>query len=70
MAYIKEELEVMLKEYPKNEAKLTEIKLKKEEYQERLNYAGTVYEDTDKEVIEEMQLKSAQISDMPRRKYK
>lgn len=68
--FIKEELEVMLKEYPKNEAKLTEIKLKKEEYQERLNYAGTVYEDTDKEVIEEMQLKSAQISDMPRRKYK
>ena len=68
--FIKEELEVMLKEYPKNEAKLTEIKLKKEEYQERLNYAGTVYENTDKEVIDEMQLKSAQISDMPRRKYK
>lgn len=67
--FIKEELEVMLKEYPKNEAKLTEIKLKKEEYQERLSYAGTVHEDTDKEIIEEMQLKSAQISDMPRRKY-
>lgn len=56
MAYIKEELEVMLREHPKNESKLTEIKLKQEEYQERLNHAGTVYEDTDKEVIESMQL--------------
>lgn len=54
--YIKEDVETMLREYPKNEAKLTEIQLKKEEYQEQLNYAGTVYEDTEKEVIENMQI--------------
>ena len=54
--YIKEDLEKMLREHLKNEAKLTEIQLKKEEYQEELNYAGTVYEDTDKEIIENMQL--------------
>ena len=34
--YIKEEVEVMLKEHKENEAKLTEIKLKEEEYQEIL----------------------------------
>jgi hypothetical protein len=56
MQYIKEDIENMLREHLKNEAKLTEIKLKKEEYQERLNYAGTVYEDTQEEVIENMQL--------------
>lgn len=54
--YIKEEVEVMLKEHKENEAKLTEIKLKEEEYQERYNYAGTVYEDSEKEVIENMQI--------------
>ena len=57
MQYIKEDAEKMLKEHPKNEAKLTEIRLKKEEYEERLNYAGTVYEESEKEVIESMQLK-------------
>lgn len=57
MKYIKEDLEKMLKEHLKNEAKLTEIQLKKEEYQEQLNYAGTVYEDTEAETIENMQLK-------------
>ena len=56
MTYIKEDLEKMLKNHKKNEAKLTEMKLKKEEYQEELYYAGTVYEDTDREVIENMQL--------------
>lgn len=56
MKYIKEDIEKMLRAHLKNEAKLTEIKLKKEEYQEELYYAGTVYEDTDKEVIENMQL--------------
>lgn len=56
MKYIKEDLEKMLRGHLKNEAKLTEIQLKKEEYQEELYYAGTVYEDTDKEVIENMQL--------------
>lgn len=57
MKKIKEDLEKMLREHLKNEAKLTEIQLKKEEYQEQLNYAGTVYEDTETEVIENMQLK-------------
>ena len=56
MKYIKEDVEKMLRGHLKNEAKLIEIKLKKEEYQEELYYAGTVYEDTDKEVIENMQL--------------
>lgn len=65
MAYIKDELEVMLKEHPKNEAKKTELQLKIETYEERLYYAGTVHEDTDNEVIEMMQL-GAPISDMPK----
>lgn len=56
MKYIKEDVEKMLKEHPKNEAKLTEVKLKKEEYQERLNYAGIVYQDKEDEIIENMQL--------------
>jgi len=56
MEYIKEDLERMLKEHLKNESKLTEVQLKKEEYQERLYYAGMVYEDTEKETIESMQL--------------
>lgn len=54
--FIKEELEAMLREHPKNESKLTEIKLKAEEYQERLKYAGTVHQETDDEIIENMQL--------------
>lgn len=54
--YIEEEIETMLKNYKENEAKLTEIKIKEEEYQERLEYAGTVYEDSEEEVIENMQL--------------
>ena len=57
MKYIKEDIENMLRNHLKNEAKLTEIQLKKEEYQEMLYYAGTVHEDTEKEVIESMQLK-------------
>jgi len=52
MKYIKEDIEKMLKEYPINESKLTEVEIKIEEYQEELYYAGTVYEDTEKEVIE------------------
>lgn len=54
--YIKEDVEKMLREYLKNEAKLTEIQIKHEEYEERLNYAGMVYKDTEKEIIENMQL--------------
>ncbi len=56
MQYIKEDIENMLKEHKENEGKLFEVELKIDEYQNRLDYAGTVYEDTDKEVIENMQL--------------
>ena len=56
MQYIKEDIERMLKDHLKNQAKLTEIQLKKEEYEKRLEYAGTVYEDTENEIIENMQL--------------
>ena len=54
--YIKEDIEKMLRNHKKDEAKLTEVQLKKEEYQEQLYYAGTVNEDTEKEVIENMQI--------------
>lgn len=56
MKYIKEELETMLKNHLKDEAKLTEIQLKLEEYEQRLKYAGTVHEDSADEIIENMQL--------------
>ena len=56
MQYIKEDVETMLKEHLKNQAKLTEIQIKKEEYEKRLEYAGTVYEETENEIIENMQL--------------
>lgn len=57
MKYIKEDVENMLREHLKNQAKLTEIQIKKEECMERLEYAGTVYEEEPEEVIENMQLK-------------
>ncbi len=66
MKYIKEDIEKMLRNQLKNEAKKTEIELKLEEYQERLEYAGTVYEDTKEEVIEAMQLSSSQITNIPK----
>lgn len=56
MKYIKEDVEVMLENHLKNQAKLTEIDLKKESYEKRLEYAGTVYKDSEKEAIENMQL--------------
>lgn len=56
MKYIKEDIEVMLIQHKENEGKILEIELKIEEYQQRLDYAGTVYEDTENEVIENMQL--------------
>ena len=56
MQYIKEDVENMLKDHLKNQAKLTEIQLKKEEYEKRLEYAGTVYEDTEDDIIKSMQL--------------
>ena len=58
MKYIKEDVEIMLKNHLKNQAKLTEVILKKEQYETTLNYAGTVYEeDTPEEIIENMQLR-------------
>lgn len=54
--YIKEDLEKMLREHLKNQSKLTEIELKKAEYEVKLQYAGTVYEDTEKDIIESIQL--------------
>lgn len=66
MEYIKEDLETMLRNHLKNEAKLTEIKLKQEEYEERLEYAGTVYQDSKEDAIEGMQLSGQVISDIPR----
>ena len=62
MKYIKEDLENMLREHLKNEAKLTELRLKKEEYEIRLDYAGTVNEESDGEIIESLQL-SGQVYD-------
>lgn len=56
MKYIKEDLEKMLREHPKNQAKLTEVEIKKENYEKRLEYAGSVNEETDNEIIESMQL--------------
>ena len=56
MSYIKEDIENMLKKHKENEGKLFEIELKIDEYENRLEYAGTVYEDTQEEVIENMQL--------------
>lgn len=56
MEYIKEDVEKMLKEHKGNEGKKVEIDLKIDEYQQRLDYAGTVYEDNEKEVIENMQI--------------
>ena len=64
--YIKEELEGMLRNHLKNEAKLTEIELKCEEYEERLEHAGTVYQDSVEDAIEGIQLSGQAISDMPR----
>lgn len=56
MKRIKEDIEKMLREHKKDEAKLTEVQLKKEEYQEQLYYAGTVCEEDGEEIIESMQL--------------
>lgn len=61
MEYIKEDIEVMLKDYKVDEAKLTELQLKEEEYQERLYYAGTVYQENKDEIIENMQLARTRI---------
>lgn len=64
--YIKEDIEIMLRNHKKIEAKLIEIELKKEEYEERLRIAGTVYQDDERDVIEGMQLSGQAISDIPK----
>lgn len=64
MKYIKEDVENMLKMQKKNEAKIIELDLKIEEYEGRLIYAGTVYEESEEEVIRSMQL-SNNISEIP-----
>lgn len=56
MNYIKEDVEKMLKEHKENEGRLFEIDLKIDEIKERLEYAGTVNEETKEEAIEGMQL--------------
>ena len=56
MKYIKEEIEKILKEHKENEGKLFEIDLKIDEYAERLEYAGTVNEESKEDAIEGMQL--------------
>lgn len=56
MTYIKENIETILINHKENEGKLLEIEIKIDEYQQRLDFAGTVYKDTEKEVIENMQL--------------
>lgn len=56
MEYIKQDIEKILIEYKENEGKKIEIELKVDELQQRLDYAGTVYEDNEKEVIENMQI--------------
>ena len=58
MTYIKEDIEKMLIEHKENEGKKIEIQLQIEKYEEELKYAGTVYQDTDRGVIEGMQFAS------------
>jgi len=65
MIYSKEELESLLREHQKNEAKLTEVKLKKEESEEELKYASEVFIESKEDTIEGMQLTSAVISETP-----
>ena len=64
MKYIKEDIEAILTKHKEHEAQLTEIKLKIEEYDERLKHAGTVYEDTENEVIENMQLSTPSLENI------
>lgn len=63
--YIKEELESLLRKHKEHEAQLTELELKLEEYKERLEYAGTVYQDTEEETIENLQLHGKGFDEVP-----
>ena len=59
----KEDIEKILKQHKEKEGQLNEVELKIDEYTERLEYAGTVYKDSENEVIENMQLKGQAYSD-------
>lgn len=56
MKYIKEDIEKLLIEHKSNEGKLFEIDIKLDDYKEKLEYAGTVYQDTEDNIIKSMQL--------------
>lgn len=56
MKYIKEDVETILIQHKENEGKKFEVELQIDELQERLEYAGTVNEETKEEAIEGMQL--------------
>lgn len=65
MKYIKEDVETMLIQHKENEGKLFEVELRMDEYTERLNYAGTVEEETKEEAIEGMQLSGHGYDNIP-----
>lgn len=56
MNYIKEDIEKLLIEHKSNEGRLFEIDLKIDDYKKELELAGTVYEDSEDNVITSMQL--------------
>lgn len=53
---LKEDIISKLILHKEKEGKKIEIELKIDEYQKRLDYAGTVYEDNEKDIIENMQI--------------
>ena len=63
--YIKEEIETILIEHKEDEGKLFEVELKIDEYTERLEYAGTVNEESIEEAIEGMQLSGNGYDNIP-----
>lgn len=65
MNYIKEDVEKMLKEHKENKGRLFEVDLKIDEIKERLEYAGTVNEETKEEAIEGMQLSGHEYDNIP-----
>lgn len=65
MEYIKEDVEKMLKEHKENEGRLFEVDLKIDGIKERLEYAGTVNEETKEEAIEGMQLSGHGYDNIP-----
>ena len=65
MEYIKEDVEKKLKDHKENEGRLFEVDLKIDEIKERLEYAGTVNEETKEEAIEGMQLSGYGYDNIP-----